>query len=90
MKTFEVFRKHDETGISGTGKVVEGIIFTDGHCVIRWVAMESPCHSDGIFESFGGFLAIHVNSHERNRTTIKFDDGTIYEHTARKRKKHGA
>lgn len=83
MRTFEVFRRADESGVSGTGKVLEGVVFSDGHCVVRWVAMDSPGHSGGDFDSFGTFLAVHVGPHQRNRTRIVFNDGTVYEHVHR-------
>lgn len=37
MKTFHLQRDQDETGISGTGKVAEGVQFDDGKVVLRWV-----------------------------------------------------
>lgn len=39
MKTFELFRWKDATGISGTGVVAEGVQFADGSCVLRWTAV---------------------------------------------------
>lgn len=33
---FELHRDHDVSGVSGTGKVAEGVIFTDGEAVIHW------------------------------------------------------
>lgn len=36
MRTFELHRVEDETGISGTGIVAEGVIFGDGTCAMRW------------------------------------------------------
>lgn len=35
--TFELHRVEDQTGISGTGVVAEGVIFDDGSCVMRWL-----------------------------------------------------
>lgn len=36
MKTFYLNRKVDVSGISGTGKVAEGVEFDDGQCVLKW------------------------------------------------------
>ena len=37
MKTFYLNRKEDETGVSGTGKVAEGVIFDNGKCAVSWL-----------------------------------------------------
>jgi hypothetical protein len=37
MRTFTLERDIDETGISGTGTVAEGIEFTDGIVVMKWI-----------------------------------------------------
>lgn len=81
VRTFEVFRVEDETGISGSGKVLEGCVFSDGECVVRWVAETSPGHSTSIFPSFGSFMSIHVSPHSENKTRTVFSDGEVFEHT---------
>ena len=35
MRTFEMTRKADESGVSGTGKVAEGVVFESGYTVLR-------------------------------------------------------
>ena len=37
MKTFRLLRHEDETGLSGTGYVAEGVQFTDGTVALRWL-----------------------------------------------------
>lgn len=37
MRMFELNRGEDITGISGTGIVAEGMEFTDGTVVLRWL-----------------------------------------------------
>lgn len=37
MRTFSLVRDADVTGISGTGVVAEGVEFTDGTVVLRWL-----------------------------------------------------
>ena len=37
MRTFRLVRDVDETGISGTGTVAEGIEFSDGVVALRWL-----------------------------------------------------
>lgn len=79
MRTFEMTRNHDESGVSGTGKVLEGVVFSDGPCVVRWVADNSPARSEARYDSFGAFVAIHVSPHMDNKTEIRFSDGEVYE-----------
>ena len=57
MRTFSLERDEDETGISGTGKVAEGVVFTDGVVVIRWVVGEH--RSTVVWESLAAVEAIH-------------------------------
>jgi|ERR1035437_6083808 hypothetical protein len=78
IRTFEMYRTEDETGISGSGKVLEGTIFSDGECIIRWISAISPGHSTAIFDSFGSFLSIHVSPHPDNKSEIRFNDGEVY------------
>jgi hypothetical protein len=40
MRTFHLQRDEDETGISGPGRVAEGVEFSDGEVVIRWIVGE--------------------------------------------------
>ena len=56
MKRFELYREEDETGISGTGVVAEGVQFTDGQCVVRWV---TDFRSTGVYDLIGSVIAIH-------------------------------
>lgn len=37
MRTFNLLRDEDVTGISGTGVVAEGVIFSDGTVAMRWL-----------------------------------------------------
>jgi hypothetical protein len=37
MRMFCLIRKEDVSGVSGTGRVAEGIQFSDGTAAIRWV-----------------------------------------------------
>lgn len=49
VKTFELHRDADETGISGTGVVAQGVIWTDGTVAIRWLtANRSGAYYDNI------------------------------------------
>jgi len=37
MRSFQLHRSTDVTGVSGTGIVAEGVEFTDGTVALRWV-----------------------------------------------------
>lgn len=56
MKLFHFYRIQDETGVSGTGPVVEGVQFTNGWCVIRWISAKS---SICFYQSLEEVKAIH-------------------------------
>jgi hypothetical protein len=66
-KLFKMIRKHDTSGVSGTGHVLTGVIFDDGSVVVRW---HSKTSSIGIWKSFDDFLAVHVTSHPENETEL--------------------
>lgn len=71
MKTFFIFRNGDESGVSGLGKVLNGVIFPDGQTVIRWCVEGKP-NSTAIYPSFEDFKYIHGDAHPDNKTEIIF------------------
>lgn len=62
-------RTKDISGVSGIGTVAEGIEFTDGTVVIKWL---SHMTSMGIFPNVKELLLIH--GHEGS-TKVVFEDG---------------
>jgi len=36
VQVFRLFRVEDETGLSGTGEVAEGVVFSNGKVVVAW------------------------------------------------------
>ena len=38
MRRFHLHRMKDETGKSGVGIVAEGLVFTDGTTILRWMS----------------------------------------------------
>lgn len=73
MKVFSLVRKFDETGISGTGKVLEGVVFSDGRVAIRWCTLNGIPNSTGLFDSFDDFQKIHINSHPKNNSELIYE-----------------
>lgn len=80
MKTFTIVRNGDESGVSGTGRILDGIIFHNGKVVVCWrTDIDGTKHGDssiGIYESFGAFRRIHIDSHPDNKTEIHFNPET--------------
>jgi len=77
MRAFAVYRDEDVSGVSGTGIVVEGVLFSTGVVVIHWLT-PPPWGSINIFESWDQFMAIHVGAHPENRSEIHWADGEVW------------
>ena len=56
MRNFSLERDEDLTGISGTGVVAEGVEFTDGQVVLRWL---TSVNSTVIYANIAAVEAIH-------------------------------
>ena len=48
MKRFVLDRREDETGVSGTGYIAEGVLFDNGKCALAWL---SRYHSVTVFDN---------------------------------------
>lgn len=78
-KIFSMIRNSDESGTSGTGKVLDGVIFPSGKVVVCWDPEASEAKIDGknvnsiaVFDSLEAFHKIHIGQHPTNGTEIKF------------------
>ena len=69
MKRFQLQRDEDVSGVSGTGLVAEGVEFSDGTVVLRWMAGEH--HSTVVWQSITSLKVIHGHD---GRTTIHWVD----------------
>lgn len=68
MKQFYLDRIVDETGISGTGVVAEGVEFSDGRCCLRWLTkFTSFC----FYDNREAVIAIHGHN---GKTLVRFDE----------------
>jgi hypothetical protein len=74
MRCFTLRRESDVSGVSGTGIVLEGALFSTGVVVVHWLT-PPPRGSIAIFESLDQLLSIHVRPHPENRAVLTFDDG---------------
>ena len=55
-KTFYLRRTEDESGVSGTGRIAQGIIFDNGRVAMTWLS-EHP--SVTVYDNIGEVTAIH-------------------------------
>jgi hypothetical protein len=73
---FTMIRHQDETGISGTGRVLDGVIFHTGQVVVCWrsdLRSDKPGFSSlVIYDSWEAFIAIHVTPHPVGQTEIVY------------------
>ena len=69
-------REFDVSGVSGTGTVVEVVLFSTGVVVVHWLT-PPPRGSISVWDSIEQFLDIHVRPHPANRTVLEFDDGEV-------------
>jgi hypothetical protein len=56
MRRFVLRRHTDVSGVSGTGVVAEGVVFTDGTTAVRWLSSRS---STVIWSSIEDVRAVH-------------------------------
>ena len=74
IRSFTVCRRHDETGISGEGIVIEGVELATGQCVVHWL-YPPPRGGIAVFDSMDDFIKVHIKPHPENKTIITFQDG---------------
>lgn len=67
---FELHRIQDDSGISGTGHVLDGVVFPDGTTVVRW---RGKHRSTATFKNYRDFEKIHMAYH--GSSEVKWTDG---------------
>lgn len=70
MRRFWLKRMKDETGISRTGRVLEGVLTQSGRVFVEW---RQPHKTMGIYDSMEQFLVIHVYCHPSCNQIIWID-----------------
>jgi hypothetical protein len=68
MRRFRLNRVIDETGISGTGYIAEGILFTNGKCILSWLTEHK---SIAIYDTLNELIIIHGHN---GKTKIEWID----------------
>jgi hypothetical protein len=71
MRRFYLDRTKDETGVSRTGRVLEGVLTQSGRVIVEW---RPPHASLGIYGSLAEFCTIHVDCHPSCSTIIWLDE----------------
>ena len=66
-----MIRNADESGVSGTGHVLDGVVFHTGQVVVCW---RSDRSSIATYQSYDDFKTLHIDSHPTNLTEILWDD----------------
>ena len=56
MRTFKLKRNQDLSGVSGTGIVAEGVVLSDGECVLHWL---SAFGSISIYRTMDDLVRVH-------------------------------
>lgn len=76
-RVFSMVRQADESGVSGTGHVLDGVVWPAGSASVCWrTGPLAPEDQVPIaFSSWSAFMAIHVDQHPGNESIIAFDDG---------------
>lgn len=68
MRRFMMLRRVDETGVSGTGHIADGVVFDDGTTVVRWRTATPGLTS---FATLDHAKAVHGHD---GKTTFEFHD----------------
>jgi hypothetical protein len=69
MRTFHLQRVEDVSGVSGTGRVAEGVVFSNGLVALTWLS-EHPTVS--VYPSLAAVEAVHGHA---GRTQVVVDAG---------------
>lgn len=79
-RLFTLTRHTDESGISGTGRVLDGVVFHNGRVVACWRSDLRGGHSSFVIhDSWEAFCAIHVDPHLPSQTTVTFAPPPTFE-----------
>lgn len=71
MRRFYLLRFQDETGISATGRVLEGMLMPSGKVIVEW---RPPHATITIFNSLEEFRALHVDAHPSKNQIVWIDE----------------
>jgi hypothetical protein len=68
MRFFHLVRTEDESGVSGTGIVAEGVCFSNGKCALNWLTKYT---SVAIYDSIEELENIHGHN---GKTLVEWEE----------------
>jgi hypothetical protein len=68
MRRFFLDRMEDETGVSGSGLVAEGVVFWDGTVAMRW---RTGTSSTAVYDCIEDVETIHGHG---GKTVVRWED----------------
>jgi len=68
MRRFRLVRTEDETGVSGTGVIAEGVEFANGRCAMTWLSQF------GAVTVFDNMKVIEETHGHQGKTKVEFYD----------------
>ena len=71
MRTFVLIRERDVSGVSGTGRVAEGVQFSDGTVAIRWLTAKA---STNIWASLEDAMSVHGHNGDTQAVWVSSTD----------------
>lgn len=71
MRRFELHRDEDVSGVSGTGVVAEGVLFSNGKCAMSW---KTGLSSVAIYDDLSTLVKIH--EHGGRTRVVMVDNNT--------------
>jgi hypothetical protein len=81
-RLFTLIRHADESGVSETGRVLDGVVFHTGQVVVCWRTDLNPDHlgysSLAIYPSWEAFLHVHVAPHPPEAMEMQFATGVAF------------
>lgn len=71
MKRFHLQRDEDVSGVSGTGVIAEGVLFSDGTAVLRWLG---GFPTSVVWHDHGMESIVAVHGHQGRSYVVWLDD----------------
>ena len=78
-RLFTIVRRGDESGVSGTGRVLDGVVLHNGEVVVIWRSdvrqrdPDQPAYTSiCIYPCWEAFQHIHIDAHPSNKTEVVF------------------
>ncbi len=71
MRRFYLTRIEDESGVSGSGRVAEGVEFSDGSCALNWLTHTS---CTGVYRNIKQLESIHGHG---GKTVVEWKDEPV-------------